>query len=321
MGPDTEFVSGSGYKDLLAISCHELFHTWNIKNIRPVEMMPYDFSKENYSELGYVAEGVTTYYGDNLLYRTGQFTEAEWMEELQKLVQEHLWNDGRFNLSVAQSSLETWLDGYGAGIPWRKVSIYNEGSLLTFISDSIIKRATSNAKSMDDVMRIMYERFGKKGIGYSADDYQKILEEVSGVSFQKLFDQLYRGIADYTPYILEALDFNGYQLMEAPSSKSSEADFGMGLDESGNRPSISMVSKDSAADDAGLWYGDEIITIDGVQPYKNVQSMLRAIETKAEIVYLRKNEMKTTVLEKTGKTYLKRYFVERKSSMTSSTEG
>lgn len=321
MGPDTEFVSGSGYKDLLAISCHELFHTWNIKNIRPIEMMPYDFSKENYSELGYVAEGVTTYYGDNLLYRTGQFSEADWMEELQKMVQEHFWNDGRFNLSVAQSSLETWLDGYGAGIPWRKVSIYNEGSLLTFISDSIIKRATSNKRSMDDVMKLMYERFGKMGIGYSAQDFQNILEEVSGVSFQKVFDQLYRGTADYTPYIIEALDYNGYQLMEGPSTKSSEADFGMVLDESGNRPSISMLSKNSAADEAGLWYGDEIVTIDGIQPYKNVQSILRAIEKSAEITFLRKNELMKTTLMKTGKTYLKRYFVDKKSSITSNTEG
>lgn len=321
MGPDTEFIGGSGYKDLLAISCHELFHTWNIKCIRPIEMMPYDFSKENYSELGYVAEGVTTYYGDNLLYRTGQFTEDDWIAELQKMVQEHLWNQGRFNLSVAQSSQETWLDGYGQGIPWRKVSIYNEGSLLAFISDSIIRRSTSNSKSLDDVMRLLYDRFGKLGIGFSAQDYQNLLEEVAGVSFQKLFDQLYNGTSDYLPYIIEALDYNGYVLMESASPKVSESDFGISLDETGNKAVVQLVDKDSAADQAGLWYGDEIISINGVQLYKNAQNMFKQIEASAEISYSRKNEIHTTHLVRTGNVYLKRYFVERKSSITSSTEG
>jgi len=51
------------YKELIGVASHELFHCWNVKSIRPIEMMPYDYTKENYSASGYVYEGVTTYYG------------------------------------------------------------------------------------------------------------------------------------------------------------------------------------------------------------------------------------------------------------------
>ncbi|MFO0359273.1 MAG: M61 family metallopeptidase, partial [Flavobacteriales bacterium] len=222
MGPATEFATGTGYTDLLAISCHELFHTWNIKNIRPIEMMPYDFTKENYSDLGYVAEGVTTYYGDLLLYRCGLIDENEWQGVLKEAIQEHLDNQGRFNISVAESSRDTWLDGYAAGIPWRKVSIYNEGCLIAFITDAFMQQATEKKKSLDDVMRLLYERFGKKQKGYTSHDYKALVEEVAGQNANFIFEKLIYGTADYLPYIIEALNFFGYVLMEQASIKPSE---------------------------------------------------------------------------------------------------
>ena len=82
MGPAADFQQDHLFKDLLGISCHELFHTWNVKSIRPVEMMPYDFTRENYNRSGFVTEGVTTYYGDYLLLRTGSFTNEYWFELL-----------------------------------------------------------------------------------------------------------------------------------------------------------------------------------------------------------------------------------------------
>ncbi len=152
---------------------------------------PYDFSRENYTHLGYVAEGVTTYYGDLLLWRTGSLSDSEWFTMLSDNINSYVMNAGRFNLSVADSSFETWLDGYVQGIPWRKVSIYNEGSLVAFICDAMIIEATSGKHSLDDVMHKMYNDFGKKGIGYTSDDYRKALEEVSGTSFIQLFDDAY----------------------------------------------------------------------------------------------------------------------------------
>jgi predicted metalloprotease with PDZ domain len=138
LGPGYELMK-EGYDDLLGVCSHELYHAWNIKSIRPVEMYPYDYSKENYSRLGYVCEGVTTYMGDLFLAEANVRDFAWYKKELEKLLQRHFDNFGRFNYSVAESSFDTWLDGYVPGAPNRKVSIYNEGSLLAFVTDMKIR--------------------------------------------------------------------------------------------------------------------------------------------------------------------------------------
>ncbi|MCZ8286097.1 MAG: M61 family peptidase, partial [Bacteroidia bacterium] len=75
IGPGYAINKGKVYEDVLGVSSHELFHTWNIKKIRPAEMLPYDFTKENYARTGYVYEGFTTYYGDVMLLSSGVFTK------------------------------------------------------------------------------------------------------------------------------------------------------------------------------------------------------------------------------------------------------
>ncbi|MFN6380209.1 MAG: M61 family metallopeptidase [Flavobacteriales bacterium] len=314
MGPATEFASGAGYIDLLAISCHELFHTWNIKNIRPIEMMPYDFTKENYSDLGYVAEGVTTYYGDLLLYRCGLLDENEWQGVLKEAIQEHLDNQGRFNISVAESSRDTWLDGYSAGIPWRKVSIYNEGCLVAYITDAFIQKSTANAKSLDDVMRLMYERFGKKQLGYTSNDYKKLIEEVAGQSADFIFEKLVYGTEDYLPYIIEALKHFGYVLMEQASSKASEHHFGFSLDENAGKPTVTYILENSPADQCGLWIGDEIVAINGQAPYKNVQSLMRQASVPVNLTIIRKHGIREIILNKKSENLLKKYLVVKAST-------
>ena len=92
-------------------------------------MVPYNFSVENYTHLGYVTEGVTTYMGDRILYESNVFTEQQYFKELSTLLSRHFHNDGRLHYSVANSSWDTWLDGYTPGIPGRKVSIYVEGAI------------------------------------------------------------------------------------------------------------------------------------------------------------------------------------------------
>ncbi|MFM7814064.1 MAG: hypothetical protein ACKO66_06055, partial [Flavobacteriales bacterium] len=115
MGPGVYMHEQEAYQDLLAISCHELFHTWNVKDFRPEAMTPYHFEGENYSELGYIYEGLTTYYGDYLLWRAGVFSDDHWLQSLLSHGESHVWNGGRFHQSVATSSVDTWLDGYVSG--------------------------------------------------------------------------------------------------------------------------------------------------------------------------------------------------------------
>lgn len=147
------------YSELLGVSSHELYHTWNVKAIRPIEMYPYDFTKENYSELGYICEGVTTYQGDLFLLKSGVFNIDQYFKELTTQLQRHFDNSGRFHYSVAESSFDTWLDGYVAGAPGRKVSIYTEGCLLAFVTDVMIRRETGDKYGLDDVMKRLYFNF------------------------------------------------------------------------------------------------------------------------------------------------------------------
>ncbi|PTB94063.1 hypothetical protein C9994_12445, partial [Marivirga lumbricoides] len=178
LGPAKEFNTEAFYDNFLGISSHELFHYWNIIRIRPKEMVPYDFTKENYFTTGYVAEGVTTYYGDLFLIRSGVKDLNWYQNELNKLFKRHFENNGRFNYSVADSSLDLWIDGYEPGTPDRKVSIYVKGAIIALLLDMLIIKETNAKKSLDDVLRTLWSDFYKKGKGYSAADYLNVAETV-----------------------------------------------------------------------------------------------------------------------------------------------
>ena len=135
-------------------------------------MLPYDYTKENYTELGYLTEGVTTYMGDRVLYESKVFNKESYFKELKTLLLRHFHNDGRLYYSVAESSWDTWLDGYELGVPGRKVSIYVEGALIAFICDARIRKATDFKKSLHDVMRELSLTEGDLK-GYDFSSYKK----------------------------------------------------------------------------------------------------------------------------------------------------
>ena len=274
MGDGENFDREDKYNEMLAICSHELFHTWNVKTLRPVEMMPYDFTKENYTQLGYVDEGVTTYYGDLCLRRSGIWNNDLWIHSLEKWLNTHHRNYGRFSYSVADSSIDTWLDGYTPGVPWRKVSIYNEGALLSMILDIELIVATDGKKSLDDVMRSMYHNFAKNKIGYSVDDYWRTLE-ASGLSNANEFrTNIAEKAVDYSEYLQKAFSKIGVELAWSPSTIATERLFGFSVDLQMGKSKVTSVCMNSAADLGGLWYGDEILETDGIAVDKNVNFLI-----------------------------------------------
>ena len=138
---DGEGTPSPGLAEVIDIASHELVHTWNVKRLRPAEWMPYDFSMACPSRLGYVAEGVTTYLGDLFLLEAGVIDMEGWLTRFEKLLTRHLWNPGRLETSVADSSVQTWLDGYSIGVPHRRGNIYVEGAVLAFLCDVALNRA------------------------------------------------------------------------------------------------------------------------------------------------------------------------------------
>ncbi|AFK04081.1 peptidase M61 domain protein [Emticicia oligotrophica DSM 17448] len=202
LGPDGQDFNGSLsdelYIDLLGLASHELFHTWNICKLRPVELLPYDYTKENYFPTCFVAEGVTTYYGDLMLYRSGVFDEKQYLKELETYYKRHFDHSDRASQSLIESSWDLWLDGYTQSIPDRKVSVYHKGAIAAQILDLHLQRTSGGSRSIDDVMRILWQRFGasENGTplrGYSMQDYFDICEEVAGESLTWYFEQCILG--------------------------------------------------------------------------------------------------------------------------------
>lgn len=261
LGPGYNMNEGKTYEDLLGVSSHELFHTWNIKYIRPAEMLPYDFTKENYARTGYVYEGFTTYYGDVMLRKSDVFSDDQYFETLEERLQKHFHNYGRFNLSVADSSWETWLDGYVPGAPYRKTSIYDEGNLVAFMLDILIMKNTQNKKSLREVCRVLYNDFGKKNKGYSEKDIIRLCEDAAGISLTGFFKKYVYGTEDFEPMLNECFEYVGLEMQKRPSHFKSESDFGFKVAEQAHISKVTVVAPYSPAWNAGLSIGDEIMSI------------------------------------------------------------
>ncbi|MBA3705887.1 MAG: M61 family metallopeptidase, partial [Bacteroidetes bacterium] len=264
LGPGYNLMKDSLYEDLLGVSSHELFHVWNIKTIRPIEMQPYDYTKENYSKLGYICEGITTYYGDYLLYRSGVFNEGQYLQTFAERLQKHFDNFGRFNLSVADSSFDTWLDGYMPGAPNRKTNIYDEGNLLAFVTDMFIRKNSHNKHSLDDVMRYLYTEFALKNKGYSDSDYKEIVTHFANTSFDEIFNNYINGINDYKPLLQDAMNYIGCELIFTSSHKFHEHGLGIKVQEVNGVCRVSSVYPDSIADKGGITINDELLIVNNM---------------------------------------------------------
>jgi len=260
LGPSYE-VFGTFYKELLGVSSHELYHTWNVKTIRPIEMFPYDFTKENYSRLGYLCEGVTTYMGDLFLLKSNVFSLDQYLIEFNAQLQKHFDNHGRFNYSVGESSFDSWLDGYVPGVPGRKVSIYTEGCLLAFVMDVMILRETKNKFSLDDVMTRLYFEYALTGKGVAEEDYLAELKNISGLDFSPFFKEFVHGTSPYEAIITESLDYLGLELFHRPSKAYSAGRLGFKAAPSDRNFIVSALYPSGPADLGGLMQGDEIIAV------------------------------------------------------------
>lgn len=265
LGPSYNLMKKELYDELLGVSSHELFHHWNIKAIRPVEMYPYDYSKENYSTLGFVCEGVTTYYGDYLLYRSGIFSDEDYFACFNVQLKKHLDNFGRYNNTLAQSSFDTWLDGYSKGIPDRKLSIYTEGCLVAFITDINIRKSSNNANNLDDVMRALYNNFAKLDKGYSDEDYKKIVSEVASTNLDWIFDEHVYGNSSMIQAIKDSLEYIGLELSIMPVKNIYEAVLGFKAIQENGKYVVTNIFPGSECEKKGLMINDKIVSINGYE--------------------------------------------------------
>lgn len=266
-------------KQLLSLLCHEFFHLWNVKRIRPAELGPFDYTRENYTPALWLAEGVTSYYDDFLSYRCGFLTRDEYLDTLSK---DHLTKmmlvPGRFQMSTRDSSYLSWVKLYmqspdGAN---RFPSYYLKGGITFLLLDLYIIDHTDGKASMDDGLRGLWRRYKEDpSKGMSEDECIAILERATGVQLRDRLLTWLNG-TDELPYN-EIFAPIGLEMV-VESERSSPITFGeerafasvpdpvftgLGLKEQNETVTVQSVLDGSPAQRAGIGIGDEIVAVNG----------------------------------------------------------
>ncbi len=262
------FREPASYRGFIGLSMHEFFHTWNVKQLRPAGIMPYDFTKENYTEELWLAEGGTDYYTMMLTRRAGFNTVERTIDALATMIRNAKARPGRNLQSVVESSFDAWVklwkntqNAFNA-----EVDYYEKGEQVTLLLDLEIRQRSASRASFDDAMRALYKRFplGKKG--YTNADVQKISEELTKSSFAEFFADYVHGKKE-----IDFAKFLGYAGLEVVETKRDNAapDLGILVASAGERSIIRRVIAGSAAQAAGLDLGDELLALNGKRVRSN----------------------------------------------------
>jgi predicted metalloprotease with PDZ domain len=295
-----------GYRTYLGLCSHEYFHTWNVKRIKPAAFAPYDLTRENYTSLLWLFEGFTSYYDDLILVRCGAISEADYLTMVGRTIAGVLRSSGRLKQTVAESSFDAWVKYYrqDENAPNAIVSYYQKGSLVALAFDLTIRAQTGNRRSLDDVMRLLWQRYGRdfyrgKALGLEEGDVEALFAEATGVDLNELFANGVHGTRDLP--LAELLAPAGIELAPelVPNGKPS-----LGVRVRGGADcTLTAVHDGSAAQKAGLSAGDVLIAIDGLRVTgANLDALLARYVpgAKVEIHAFRRDELRVVSLKLDG---------------------
>jgi predicted metalloprotease with PDZ domain len=258
-----------GYRTFLGLCSHEYFHTWNVKRIKPAAFAPYRLDAETYTPLLWLFEGFTSYYDDLMLLRAGLIDEAAYFSMLAKTINGVLRGSGRGKQSVAESSFDAWVKYYrqDENAPNAIVSYYTKGSLVALAFDLTIRVETAGKKSLDDVMRALWIRYGRDfytlegGRGVTEAEVEALFQEVSGVKLKRLFERWVRGTEDLPLAKLLA----PFAVALTDDRKDAKAALGVRAVRDGADCRLANVYEGGSAHQAGLSANDLLIAVDGLR--------------------------------------------------------
>jgi predicted metalloprotease with PDZ domain len=251
------------YLSYLSLVAHEHYHVWNIKRLRPIELGPFDYENENYTKALWIAEGFTDYYAGLLVKRPGISTRDEFLEELSGHIEAVQTTPGRLVTSADMSSYDTWIKQYrpDENTPNTTVNYYPKGSVIAFLLDARIRKATSGAKSLDDAMQLAYERHsGAKG--YTIEQFYQAMSDTAGVNLRDWFAKTAESTEelDYA----EGLDWFGLRFRPV-DTRNQRAWLGATTRNDAGRLIVSQVRRETPVHGANLNVDDEILAIDDVR--------------------------------------------------------
>lgn len=198
----------AGWIKFLSFVAHEYFHLYNVKTIRPIELGPFDYDREAYCPMLWFSEGITCYYETLILERAGLCTEEEKLQLLSNYMAMDERYNGKHHQSLRMASYDIWLDFMNddANSKDVRVNYYFRGPSIGLIMDIEIQRLSNKKRSLDDLMRLLYNRFHKQaGRGFTEEEFWKAADEVAGASMahvRKMVDN--PGDIDYERYLAPA---------------------------------------------------------------------------------------------------------------------
>ncbi len=259
LGPAAD-VKEKLYPELIGICSHELYHAWNICKIRPAEMLPYNLFEAQYFKTGFIAEGITTYLGDYYVAHANVFTKEWYQDELNILLKRHFYSFGNKHLSLADSSFDLWVDGYDAGIPNRKVSIYVKGAIVAFLMDSAIRKATSNASTLRDMMLHLWSNQKAEGKAYTEDSITALFHSMTSNHYTEDFTRWIYETGDLKEDLIKAFNYLNISVTEEPHANFFARCFGFLSDATFTIQTVDDTSPYLAV----LGKGDRILRINGL---------------------------------------------------------
>lgn len=254
------------YRELLGLCSHEYFHLWNVKRIRPAAFVPYDLSREVHTTLLWAFEGITSYYDDLALRRSGLLPVDAWLERVAKTITRVHRGRGRLRQTLTESSFDAWTRFYKAddNAPNAIVSYYAKGALVALALDLRLRLGTDGRCSLDDVMRALWTRYGRTDTGVPEDGIERLAAEISGLELDAFFDEALRSTRD--PDLAGLLAPFGIELRweAAEPGDGYSPHIGAMFGDDRGLPRLQQVLEDGAAQRAGLAPGDRVVAVDGV---------------------------------------------------------
>ena len=257
--PRFGFRDREKYERFLQLVAHEFFHLWNVKRIRPQALESFDYETENYTTSLWFSEGTTSYYDLLIPLRAGIYDRKTFLNNLSKELTRYLSIPGRKVQPLGESSYDAWIKLYrrDAHSDNNQISYYLKGELVSLLLDLLIRAKHQNQQSLDDVMKIMWQRFGQPEVGFSETQLRDVIAEVAQENLDDFFATYIETTAEL-PFD-DYLDPFGLYLKAIKESDAPE--MGIKVQSENNEEVIKSVTAESPAALAGIDAGDRLLAI------------------------------------------------------------
>lgn len=288
------FRAKEKYERFIQLVAHEFFHLWNVKRIRPKALEVFDYEQENYTPSLWFCEGTTSYYDLVIPFRAGIYSVKGYFQNLAKEITRLQATPGRKVQPASESSWDAWIKLYrrDANSDNSQISYYLKGEVVSFLLDLLIRAKHGNARSLDDVMRLMWQQFGghaaenddfalKSGteaqaahmtsngklnshsptaeIGFTPEQLQSAIESVAEMDLSDFFARYVDGTEEL-PYDKYLQPF-GLQILVDQTDQTPLIGWTLGAEN--GRQMVKFVEAGSPAQLAGIDAGDELLAIAG----------------------------------------------------------